>query len=72
MEYKFDDAGNEDTTIEFSAMGNNLSITSYDYNEGEKKNWVNIQIRKSEIDDLIIALTDIKNKISEWEKRANS
>jgi hypothetical protein len=37
MECKFDDAGNEDTTIEFSAMGNNLSITSYDYNEGEKK-----------------------------------
>lgn len=72
MDYKFEDVGNEDTTVEFSAMGYNLSITSYDHNEGAENNWVNVQIRKSEIDDLIIALTDIKNKITEWEKRANS
>lgn len=72
MDYKFDDVGNEDTTIEFSATGYNLSITSYDHNEGVENNWVNVQISKSDIDDLIIALTDIKNKISTWEKRADS
>ncbi len=72
MDYKFDDVGNEDTSIEFSAQGYNLSITSYDYNEGVENNWVNTQIRKEDIDELIIALTNIKNEISDWEKKANS
>ncbi|WP_157716264.1 hypothetical protein [Roseivirga echinicomitans] len=72
MDYKFNDVGNEDTSIEFSALGHNLSITSYDYEEGAENNWVNIQINKNDIDELIIALTNIKNEISDWEKKAKS
>jgi hypothetical protein len=70
MVYKFNtkDSSNQGGTfVELSCEADVLVIESGNIND--EQNWCSHFIQKSEIDNLIIALTNIKNEISEYERK---
>ena len=73
MVYKFNAEGvDEDTNtyLEFSTSEDRLMIISGDY---ENESLTNIHyLNKEEINDLIIALTNLNNEIAEFERQNNN
>ena len=70
MVYKFNTGKtdeNTDTYIELSRDKDSLMIVSGDYENELKGNFH--YLNEDEIDDIIIALTNIKNDISHWKKK---
>ncbi|MFD0964701.1 hypothetical protein [Pseudofulvibacter geojedonensis] len=70
MVYKFNAQGideNTDTYLEFSTEEDRLMIISGDY-DNELQNNIHY-LNKEEINDLIIALTNLNNEIAEFERQ---
>lgn len=70
MVYKFNAQGidkNTDTYLEFSTEEDRLMIISGDY-DNELQNNIHY-LNKEEVNDLIIALTNLNNEIAEFEKQ---
>lgn len=70
MVYKFSAQGideNTDTYLEFSTEQDRLMIISGDY-DNELQNNIHY-LNKEEINDLIIALTNLNNEIAEFERQ---
>jgi len=69
MIYKFNSRGTTDkdsTYLEFSTDNDELMVVSGNYEEEIIGNIHYLHV--SEIDDMIVALTNLKNEISEWKR----
>ena len=70
MVYKFNTGKtgeNADTYIELSRDKESLMLVSGDYENEINGNFH--YLKEDEIDDLLIALTNIQNEISQWKKK---
>ncbi len=69
MVYKFDSAGTsekDNTYLEFSCENDTLKIYSGNYEDEIIGNVHYLHV--DEIDEMIVALTSIKNSISQWKR----
>jgi hypothetical protein len=69
MIYKFNTRGTNDkdnTYLEFSTDNDSMMVVSGNYEEEIKGNIHYLHV--TEIDDMIVALTSLKNEISEWKR----
>jgi hypothetical protein len=68
MIYKFDNrlTTETNTSLELSTENEYLKIDIQ--NNEEELLWNTIYLKNDDIDDMIIALTNLKNEISEWKR----
>ena len=66
MVYKFNSTDLNGSTLEISCEANRLHLFTSDYENDYQ--WNSVYLSKEDIDDLIIALTNIKNEISQFER----
>jgi hypothetical protein len=68
MIYKFDNrlTTETNTSLELSTENEYLKIDTQ--NNEEELLWNTVYLKSEDIDDMIVALTNLKNEISEWRR----